>query len=208
MEPGYHGFISIELVILLRSRRGMTESEKNDTQISIVTGDYLTEEERKKMLSSLHRVLVWVGVKEPEGIEIDRLALMGEMEKFHQTEKDLPPEIHADRGAIDLHHLIWRLINEKEITDQEKLQIEEIIDLLGKKEKMDEDLLREMQLSKKQAKVLYNEAAGVIRALIDLKDLLKNKAHSDETRGLIQRKVEDTKRWNKFMDSVEKGDAL
>ncbi|MDD1759924.1 MAG: DUF5788 family protein [Methanothrix sp.] len=186
----------------------MTESEKNDTQISIVTGDYLTEEERKKMLSSLHRVLVWVGVKEPEGIEIDRLALMGEMEKFHQTEKDLPPEIHADRGAIDLHHLIWRLINEKEITDQEKLQIEEIIDLLGKKEKMDEDLLREMQLSKKQAKVLYNEAAGVIRALIDLKDLLKKKEHSDETRGMIQRKVEDTKRWNKFMDSVEKGDAL
>jgi len=186
----------------------MTESEKNDTQISIVTGDYLTEEERKKMLSSLHRVLVWVGVKEPEGIEIDRLALMGEMEKFHQTEKDLPPEIHADRGTIDLHHLIWRLINEKEITDQEKLQIEEIIDLLGKKEKMDEDLLREMQLSKKQAKVLYNEAAGVIRALIDLKDLLKKKEHSDETRGMIQRKVEDTKRWNKFMDSVEKGDAL
>jgi hypothetical protein len=65
-----------------------------------------------------------------------------------------------------------------------------------------------MQLSKKQAKVLYNEAAGVIRALIDLKDLLKKKEHSDETRGLIQRKVEDTKRWNKFIDSVEKGDGL
>ena len=129
------------------------------------------------MLSSLHHVLVWVGVREPEGIEIDRFALRGEMEKFHQTEKDLPPEIHADRGIIDLHHLIWRLINEKEITDQEKLQIEEIIDLLGKKEKMDEDLLRDMQLSKKQARVLYNEAAGVIRALIDLKDLLVDFSH-------------------------------
>jgi len=44
----------------------------------------------------------------------------------------------------------------------------------------------------------------VIRTLIDLKDLLKKKEHSDETYGLIQRKVEDTKRWNKFMDSVKK----
>lgn len=186
----------------------MTEAEKNNTQIAKVTGDYLTEEERKKLLSSLHHVLVWVGVKEPEGIEIDRFALRGEMEKFHQTEKDLPPEIHVDKGTIDLHHLIWRLINEKEITDQEKLQIEEIIDLLGKKEKKDEDLLREMQLTKKQAEVLYNEAAGVIRALIDLKDLLKKKEHSEETRNLIHRKVEDTKRWNKFMDSIEKGEGV
>jgi len=87
-------------------------------------------------------------------------------------------------------------------------QIEEIIDLLGKKEKKDEDLLREMQLSEKQAKVLYNEAAGVIRTLVDLKDLLKKKEHSDETQGLIRRKVEDTKRWNKFIDSVEKGEAV
>ena len=68
--------------------------------------------------------------------------------------------------------------------------------------------LREMQLSEKQAEVLYNEAAGVIRTLIDLKDLLKKKEHSDETQGLIRRKVEDTKRWNKFMDSVEKGEAV
>jgi hypothetical protein len=186
----------------------MTEAEKNNTQIAKVPGYYLTEEERKKLLSSLHHVLVWVGVKEPEGIEIDRFALRGEMEKFHQTEKDLPPEVHVGKGTIDLHHLIWRLINEKEITDQEKLQIQEIIDLLGKKEKKDEDLLREMQLSEKQAEVLYNEAAGVIRALIDLKDLLKKKEHSDETQGLIRRKVEDTKRWNKFMDSVEKGEAV
>jgi hypothetical protein len=185
----------------------MTEAEKNNTQIAKVTGDYLTEQERQKLLSSLHHVLVWVGVKEPEGIEIDRSAIRGEMEKFHQTEKDLPPEIHADRGMIDLQHLVWRLINEKEISDQEKLQIEEIIDLLDKKERRDEDSLREMQLSEKQAKVLYNEAAGVIRTLVDLKDLLKKKEHSDETRGLIQRKVEDTKRWNKFMDSIKKGEG-
>jgi hypothetical protein len=132
---------------------------------------------------------------------------MEEMDKFHQTKGDLPPEIHPDKSIIDLHHLIWRLINETEITDQEKLQIEEIIYLLEKKERKDIDALQEMQLSEKQAEALYNEAAGVIRSLIDLKDLLKKKGHSDETRNLIKRKVDDAKRWNKFMDSVEKGES-
>lgn len=55
-------------------------------------------------------------MKEPEECEIDGKALICEMEKFHQTEKDLPPEIHAEKSKIELHHLIWRLINEKEIS--------------------------------------------------------------------------------------------
>lgn len=171
-------------------------------------GDYLTEEERRKLLSSLHRVLVWVGVKEPEECKIEREALRKEMERFHQTESDLPPEVHIKNNCtVDLHHLIWRLLNEKEITDKERLQIEEMIDLLEKKEKAEEEVLLHETLTHAQAKQIYNEAAGVLRSIIDLKDLLKKREHTAEDKNLIRMKVEDAKRWNKFMDRVKKVEA-
>ncbi len=138
-------------------------------------GDYLTEEERRKLLASLHRVLVWVGVKEPEECRIERRALQSEMEKFHQTERDLPPEVHPDKCIIDLHHLIWRLLSEKEITDKERVQIEEMIDLLEKKEKGEEEVLLHEKLTHAEARQIYNEAAGVLRSILDLKDLLKKR---------------------------------
>jgi hypothetical protein len=137
--------------------------------------DYLTEEERRKLLASLHRVLVWVGVKEPEECKIEREALVKEMEKFHMTEKDLPPEVHVDKCTVELHHLIWRLLNEKEITDEERVQIDEMIDLLEKKEKGEEEVLLHEKLTHAEARQIYNEAAGVLRSILDLKDLVKRR---------------------------------
>ena len=152
----------------------MSEIEKKDIN------DYLTEEERKKLLASLHHFLVWVGVKEPEELQIDGNDLLSEMKKFHQTEIDLPPEIHAGQGRVELHHLIWRLINEKEITEEERLQIAELIEMLEKKEKIEEEDLKAARLTQKQAIELHDEAASIIRALLDLKDLLKKREHGIE----------------------------
>jgi hypothetical protein len=183
----------------------MSEIEKKDIN------DYLTEEERKKLLASLHHVLVWVGVKEPEELQIDGNDLKSEMEKFHQTEKDLPPEIHAGQDRVDLHHLIWRLINEKEITEKERLQIAELIEILEKKEKIDEEALKAAKLTQKQAIRLHDEAASIIRALLDLKDLLKKREQSIDTKDaaedLIRRKVDEAKRWNKLLDEIKKDDG-
>jgi hypothetical protein len=67
-------------------------------------GDYLSEGERKKLLVSLHRVLVWVGEKEPQELQIDRAALESEMNKqndleAHPGEGDLGRGEGSDRGA-------------------------------------------------------------------------------------------------------------
>lgn len=189
----------------------MSEIEKKEPLIGRDINDYLTEEERKKLLASLHHVLVWVGVKEPEELQIDGNDLKSEMEKFHQTEKDLPPEIHAEQGRVDLHHLIWRLINEKEITEKEQMQIAELIEILEKKEKVDEESLKAAKLTQKQAIELHDEAASIIRALLDLKDLLKKREHGIETKDaeedLIQQKVSEAKRWNKILDEIQKGEG-
>jgi hypothetical protein len=181
----------------------MSEDKSSEKSNKQDIGDYLTEEERRKLLSSLHRVLVWVGVKDPEEFRIERVALDAELEKFHQTESDLPPEVRANDSKVYLHRLIWRLINEKEITDHERIQIEEIIDLLEKKEKAEEDVLLHEMLTHSQAKQIYNEAAGVLRSIIDLKDILKKSEHTTEDKDLIRAKVEDARRWNDFVDRVK-----
>ncbi|MDQ1261168.1 MAG: hypothetical protein QG575_349 [Euryarchaeota archaeon] len=155
----------------------MSEIEKKDIN------DYLTEAERTKLLASLHHFLVWVGATEPEQMQIDGNDLQSEMEKFHQTKEDLPPEIHAGQGRVLLHHLIWRWINEKEITEKERLQITELIEILEKKEKVDEEDLKAARLSLKQAIELHDEAASIIRALLDLKDILKKKEHDRKAKG-------------------------
>jgi hypothetical protein len=138
-------------------------------------GDYLTEGERKKLLASLHRVLVWVGEKEPQELQIDRSTLESEMDEHHQIARDLPAEIHSDKGTVDLHEMIWRLIQEKEISEGEAVQIEELIHLLEKKERADEEILRDERLTEEEARRIYREAAGVMRALLDLRDLKTNR---------------------------------
>jgi hypothetical protein len=111
----------------------------------------------------------------------------------------------TERGSeIDLRHIIWRLINENEITEQERQHIEELIDLLEKKEKMDEDLLREQKMTREQAKMLFEEASGVIRALLDLKDLRRKKESLGEVHEQIRHKVNGARRWNDFMEKIKK----
>ena len=119
----------------------------------------------------------------------------------------MPAEVHSSQGRIELHHLIWRLINELELTENERLQIEELIDILQKKERSEEDALKEDMLTTKQAIQLHDEAAGIIRAILELKDLLKKKEHmsssDDMTEELIRRKVSEAKRWNQLMDEIK-----
>jgi hypothetical protein len=177
-------------------------AEQDATKIQ--DSDYLTETERKKLLANLHRVLVWVGSKEPETIQIEQGAIDEELEKFHQTVKDLPPEVHPEKGTIEVHHLIWRLINEKEITEDERIQIEELIDLLQKAEQKEENMLMEQRLTQAQARQLYEETSGVIRALVTLKDLLKKMEQTDAVNESKKEKVEDIRRWNKFIDQIKK----
>jgi hypothetical protein len=186
----------------------MSETETDGKYIA----DYLTEAERAKLLASLHHFLVWVGVAEPEQMQIDGNDLSSEMQKHHQTEKDLPAEVHVGQGRIELHRLIWRLINEKEITDEERHQIDELIEILDRKEKKEEQDLKTEELSLKQAMALHDEAASIIRAILDLKDILKKSEHGAPaeygSNELVKRKVDQVKKWNKFMDEIKKSGAV
>ena len=170
----------------------------------VVPSDLLTERERDQLLANLHRTLVWVGVQDPDKFEIDPDLLRQEMEKIQIKTSDLPPEVHPAKGVIDLRHLIWRLIHERDLTEKEEVEIKELIRLLKEKETRDEEKLKEARLTREEAHRLYEETAAVIRTLMDLKEILEKKEQkTDVGREVVKKKVNDVKRWNAFVDEME-----
>jgi hypothetical protein len=166
--------------------------------------DLLTEHERAQLLANLHRTLVWVGVQDPDKFEIDPDLLREEMEKSQIKPSDLPPEVHPVKGVVDLRHLIWRLIHEKDLSDKEETEIKELIRLLKARETQDEERLKEERLTGEEAHQLYEETAAVIRTLMDLKEILEKKEHkTDVGREVVKKKVNDVKRWNAFVDEMK-----
>lgn len=167
-------------------------------------GCYLSDNEREHLVASLHDILSWVGVQPPDEFHIDTVLLKKEMERL-DLKDDIPPDLHSDRGIIDLRNLIWRLVNEKELTEKEEIEIKALIDVLKTKELQDEETLKESKLTCKQARQLYEETESIIRALLDLKDILNEKKPHDFERGeVIRKKVEEVKRWNDYVKEIEK----
>jgi len=164
--------------------------------------DHLTDAERRKLLANLHHFSVWIGIQIPEELQIDPDVLREQMEKDHMKESDLFPEVHPEKGVIDLRHLVWKLIHEKEISEKERTKIKELIRVLKTKEVEEEEILKQKNLTHEQAKELYEETAGVIRTLLDLKDILTEKKHQEMERE-IKKKVEDVKKWNEYADEVK-----
>ncbi len=166
--------------------------------------DLLTKRERNQLLANLHRTLIWVGVQDPDKFEIDPDLLREEMEKDRIGPGDLPPEVHPKRGVVDLRHLIWRLIHEKDLTEKEETEIKELIRLLKARETRDEERLKEERLTTEEAHRLFEETAAVIRTLMDLREILEKREHkTDVGREVVKKKVNDVKRWNAFVDEME-----
>jgi vacuolar-type H+-ATPase subunit I/STV1 len=166
--------------------------------------DLLTDRERDRLLANLHRTLVWLGVQDPERLEIDPDLLKEEMARDRIAPADLPPEVHPATGTVDLRHLVWRLIHLSELSEKEEMEVRELIRVLKAKEAADEGKLKEARLTREEAHRIYEETAAVIRSLLDLREILAKKEHkTDVRREVIKKKVNDVKRWNAFVDEME-----
>lgn len=145
--------------------------------------DCISLEEREHLLNGLHRYLIWVGEKVPEEVEIN-----GE--------------------NIKLHELIWRCIHNKELSEQEKDRLLELVTFLETKAKYDEEILLREDITKEEAKKLYNEIASFIRAIMDLKECEAGKIKLKEPSDDIKQKVDDARRWIGFLKNVGKKSPL
>ncbi len=139
----------------------------------------LSADERGGLLHRLHGYLAWVGAEIPSVFEIDGM-------------------------EIPLHELVWRLINKKELADEEIVGIESLISVLEKKESRDEAAIAEADITEEEANNLYKEASGLLRAIMDLKDIERGVYPDDYDlrRKVAQKKVRDAHSLLKFVDKL------
>lgn len=125
----------------------------------------LTESERKELLKGLRARLFWVGEKIPYFVEINGT-------------KCRP------------HDRVWDLINKETLSDDEKKQIEKCIDVLNEKERVDELELETKEMTREEAKTLSDETAGLLRAIMDLREIEEgiSKKKEKEFHEMFQRK--------------------
>lgn len=149
------------------------------TMGSVNMDEFISQEEREHMLFELHRFLAWVG--EP-----------------------LPDEVSIEGQQIQLHDLIWKLIQKKTLTAPELKCVKWLIGRLEQKKKFDEERLEKARLTHSEAMHLHNEAAGLLRAIMDLRDLEEGKVKkADIERLAIKDRVEDARRWVRFMKQIK-----
>ncbi len=141
--------------------------------------DYISPEEREHLLNGLHRYLIWVGERIPE-------------------------EVLVDGENIKLHELIWRCVHKKDLSEDERNNILGLVDNLETKAKLDEEILLRESLTREEAKRLYNEIAGFIRAIMDLKECEAGRIKLIEPSNEIKQKVDDARRWVGFLKNVGK----
>ncbi|MCX9025825.1 MAG: DUF5788 family protein [Candidatus Methanoperedens sp.] len=145
--------------------------------------DYISLEEREHLLNGLHRYLIWVG-------------------------EQVPDEVMVNGKNIKLHELIWRCIHKKDISEEEKTRLLELVNLLETKAKEDEEVLSKTLLTREDAKRLYNEIASLIRAIMDLRDCEAGRVRLIESKDEIKQKVDDARRWVGFLKNVGKKNSL
>ena len=109
------------------------------------TDEYISPEDRERLISELHRFLAWVG-------------------------EELPEDFEANGERIKIHDIIWSCIHKKQISQQEKEHFMELVHLLEAKEKQAEETLLRDDLTREEAKKLFHESAALIRAIMDLKE--------------------------------------
>ena len=80
--------------------------------------------------------------------------------------------------------------------------------MLETKSKHDEEILLRESLTREEAKRLYNEIAGLIRAIMDLRECESGKIKFTEPGEGTKKKIDDAKRWMVFLKNIGKKNTL
>ena len=155
---------------------------KDETNTNKTETEYLGSQERNKLLWSLRSDFAWAGKKIPESVEIE-----GEEYRLRNMVREL---------------------GEKELLNpDEAVEVRALIPKLKERAKADEELLETEELTKPEAETLYDEAAGLLRAAMELKDKLEGKGGEkgvDEFKRMLNtQKVVDEKGFQQLLKSLK-----
>jgi len=137
----------------------------------------ITPQDRKRLELRLHRMLVWVGVMTPFEFEIGG-------------------------KKVPLHEIVWDLLSKECLTEEEKENVRKLIVKLSAHEKADEEIIHSHDLTEREAKGIFREAAGLLRAIMSLKSLVGEKEYCNVRSTASRRRVEDARYWLNFLKQI------
>ena len=137
----------------------------------------ITPEERRRMELRLHRMLVWVG----------------ELTPF---------EFELGGRKLPLHEIVWDLLAKDCLTEEEKENVRKLMWKLMAHERADEDALHSGAITRGEAKQIFREAAGLLRAITSLKSLLGQKEYCNVRHTASRRRIEDAASWLNFLKQI------
>jgi hypothetical protein len=140
----------------------------------------LTDEERQRILTRLHRTLSWVGVRIPDECEID-----GE--------------------RVQLRKVVDRFVFDDYIDDEEREEARQLIDKLEDKFEILEEELKVEDMTLEEAEEILKRAIGVLRAIDELSNLDDKDEWENQHRAVME-EVDDAKRWRDFTNRVYRRD--
>lgn len=139
----------------------------------------LTSDDRARMLARIHSLVYWVGMLVPE------------------------QELLGD-SKIDLRETVFKLTTKDKLTEQDTAEAEELVRALRAKERELEGKLTHDPMTLDTANGLLEEICGLLKAMDDLRAAESPDAAEVRKRELLAR-VEDAKRWQKFVDEIKLG---
>ncbi|MGA7075779.1 MAG: DUF5788 family protein [Halobacteriota archaeon] len=138
----------------------------------------LTKEDREKLLSKLHRLLVFIGC-------------------------EIPFEVKLEGKTVPLHELVWRIMTHQgTLTPEEFAAVEELHREIEEKIREEELGIKSANISEAEARELYVEACGLIRAAVALRDIEKRQMLHDYSEVEASAKVGAEKRWLEYLKKI------
>jgi hypothetical protein len=155
-------------------------SKPVDTKPLVDYDGVLDEKERRRILARVDSMFSWVGAA-------------------------IPREIEVDGERIPLKGTIEELIMKKELDRESRARISKLLRALHRKEESLKDLIRDGDITEDQAVEIYDEIKGIVRALSKLRKLESGEdpGDADVEKQTLMKKVDDEKRWKKFLEGVD-----
>ncbi len=136
-----------------------------------------TPDERERILARLNSLFAWVGARVPEIVELEG-------------------------REVRLRRLLNKLINDPALDDEDLELARGLEKALVRKEQELKRQLREAELTEDEALLLFQEARGLLRAMLRLRELGREERNLEGAR--LRQKLDDEKRWVALLRSVGK----
>lgn len=137
----------------------------------------LTEEERGRMMATIHSMVFWVGVLIPEW------ELVGDKE-------------------VELRDTVFRLTTKDDLSPEDIKRIDDLVAVLTTRERELEKKLAHDPMTVDAAKALLEEIRGLLKAIDDLRSA-ETDEHASVGRNEVLSRMEDAKRWKEFVERIK-----